>query len=387
MPLTRHLYEMDEVVAALQLCLRGYHGYTTRALFWTWELVVSDEPGTAESTIKNTWLAYGGGIDPTLIALKPTEPKHWVSLVLRANEAIHRARDMTVARFMTATAGQGEKPASAPLMPNTPPPRSPPAAFLTAMAGEALELSDGISWWMTLDRAVRTSRCTEAFWLLQAAQPTLSADTVWFALQTMGSPDLQPIIPQLQANIDAFDPVQQAAAQGTAILLLCASPVERALMLHPVDPPSDYGYRKDWATWTDTVGRRAARKYPIPPEALHAGTTRGALEYKYTNIMEVYDPIPALGEACMFWRKALLLYGIEVDEEDNAIAFPDDDVLERFYAAYFPDDIPDEWSKADQEKSHGRGVQKPAAHPAPPPQIREEPLDYDAWVAGLSLTA
>ena len=117
MPLTRHLYEMDEVVAALQLCLRGYHGYTTRALFWAWELVVSDEPGTAEGTIKNTWLAYGGGFDPTLMALKPTEPKHWVSLVLRANEAIHRARDMTVARFMTATAGQGEKPASAP---NTP---------------------------------------------------------------------------------------------------------------------------------------------------------------------------------------------------------------------------------------------------------------------------
>jgi hypothetical protein len=382
MPLTRHLYEMDEVVAALQLCLRGYHGYTTRALFWTWELVVSDEPGTAEGTIKNTWLAYGGGFDPTLMALKPTEPKQWVSLVLRANEAIHRARDMTVARFMTATAGQGEKPASAP---NTQT-RNPPAAFLTAMADEALDLADGNAWWAALDRAIRTSRRTEAFWLLQAAQPTLSADTIWVALHCMGAPDLQPIIPQLQANIDAFDPIQQAAAQGTAILLLCSPVHERALMLHPVDLPSDYSYRKDWATWTDNIGRRTARKYPIPPEALHAGTTRGALEYKYTNIEDVRDPIPALGEACMFWRKALLRFGIEVDEEENTIAFPDDDILEQFYAAYFPDDIPDEWSKVDQEKSHGRGVQKPATHPAPPPSIREEPLDYEAWVAGLSLT-
>ena len=382
MPLTRHLYEMDEVVAALQLCLRGYHGYTTRALFWTWELVVSDETGTAESTIKNTWLAYGGGIDPTLMALKPTEPKHWVSLVLRANEAIHRAQDMTVARFMKLTAGQEEKPAPAPNSQN----RNPPAAFLTAMAGEALDLADGTAWWTALDRAIRTGRRTEAFWLLQAAQPTLSADTVWNALHSMiTTPDLQPIIPQVQANIDAFDPVQQAAAQGTAILLLCASPVERALMLYPVDPMSDYGYCKDWATWTDSVGRRAARKYPIPVEALHTGTTRGALEYKYTNIMDVREPIPALGEACMFWRKALLLFGIEVDEEDNTIAFPDDDVIERFYAAYFPDDIPDEWSKSDQEKSHGRGVQKPAVHPAPPPSIREEPLDYEAWVAALTV--
>jgi hypothetical protein len=25
---------------------------------------------------------------------------------------------------------------------------------------------------------------------------------------------------------------------------------------------------------------------------------------------------------------------------------------------FFPDDIPDEWSKQDQEKSHGRGAKK-----------------------------
>jgi hypothetical protein len=30
-----------------------------------------------------------------------------------------------------------------------------------------------------------------------------------------------------------------------------------------------------------------------------------------------------------------------------------------FYEQYFPDDIPDEWSKAEKEKSHGAGVLGP----------------------------
>ncbi len=85
----------------------------------------------------------------------------------------------------------------------------------------------------------------------------------------------------------------------------------------------------------------------------------------------------------MFWRKALLLHRIEIDDDSDALAFPDDDVIEAFYAAYFPDDIPDEWSAADQQKSHGRGC----AETAPPPPftpVREEPLDYDVWAAGIA---
>jgi hypothetical protein len=34
--------------------------------------------------------------------------------------------------------------------------------------------------------------------------------------------------------------------------------------------------------------------------------------------------------------------------------------LDAFYAAMFPDDIPDEWSLADQMRSHGAGVLRPS---------------------------
>jgi hypothetical protein len=40
MPLTRHLYELDEVTSALQTCLRK--GWP-RAHYWLWELLQSDE--------------------------------------------------------------------------------------------------------------------------------------------------------------------------------------------------------------------------------------------------------------------------------------------------------------------------------------------------------
>lgn len=33
-----------------------------------------------------------------------------------------------------------------------------------------------------------------------------------------------------------------------------------------------------------------------------------------------------------------------------------DEDMEQFYKAHFPDDIPDEWTRAEKEKSHGPGI-------------------------------
>jgi hypothetical protein len=400
MPLTRHLYENDEVIAALQLCLRGYHGYTTRALFWAWELIFSDEPGTALSTIHTTWLAYGGGIDPTLMKLNPTEIDEWISLVLRTNEAIHRARTHTTHRFLSATAASSTRPhrqpppqPSAALFKQTSQqsqqqqqPVKAPAAFQAAMANETLDRADGLAWWSALEHAIRAASCTDACWLLQAAQPTLSADIIWLALQTTVPADVAQFIPSIHAAIDQYDPVQHTMAQATIVLLACMTSEERMVAVTP--PPLNlFAYRRDWVTWTEQLGRRGARKYSIPADALHTGTTRGSMSFKYTNIGDVRDPVPILGEATMWWRKQLLAHKIEVDEKDDTVAFPEDEVLEQFYGRHFPDDIPDEWSKGDQEKSHGRGcAEKVLPHPAPLPPIREEPLDYDEWATGMRLT-
>ena len=60
-----------------------------------------------------------------------------------------------------------------------------------------------------------------------------------------------------------------------------------------------------------------------------------------------------------------------------------DDHKESFYDTYFQDDIPDEWSAADQQKSHGRGAATTApASPPPIIQIREERVSQRAWNCG-----
>ena len=76
-------------------------------------------------------------------------------------------------------------------------------------------------------------------------------------------------------------------------------------------------------------------------------------------------------------------FGITMDEPTGSVIFPDDDTLEQFFDTYFPDDIPDEWSKEDQLKSHGRGVQETAPPPPEEPQIREEPVSQRAWNCGI----
>jgi hypothetical protein len=98
---------------------------------------------------------------------------------------------------------------------------------------------------------------------------------------------------------------------------------------------------KHLQTWAAQVGRRSRRLYAIPKECLYGQTERGILPVAQTTIAELRDIEPALSLS-PFWQQRVTL--------------TDPDALELFYAAYFPDDIPDEWSLKDQEKSHGAGV-------------------------------
>jgi hypothetical protein len=91
-------------------------------------------------------------------------------------------------------------------------------------------------------------------------------------------------------------------------------------------------------------------------------------------------------ESCRWWRETVIAAGAIEDKEDDTVYFPDDDVYEAFMDKYFPDDIPDEWSVADQQKSHGRGcaIKAPAA-PEPIP-IRGEMLEHRDWIQGIAVS-
>jgi hypothetical protein len=81
---------------------------------------------------------------------------------------------------------------------------------------------------------------------------------------------------------------------------------------------------------------RKRRLYAIPYDSLFGMCWRGiggdTTEELHMLTKELFQTSP-------YWKPKAVW---ETDEE-----------LEEFYETYFPDDIPDEWSLADQEKSHG----------------------------------
>jgi hypothetical protein len=170
------------------------------------------------------------------------------------------------------------------------------------------------------------------------------------AKQILGDDEIDNII---GSAYDSEDPEIRLALQAIAVLSMCQSTATSQNEEKDTTKPH---IKRAWALWTPLIGTRQARIYEIPTEALTPTTTRGSLSSRYTNIGELRDPVPSLFEGCAWWRARLEEIGATQDEETGAVIFPNDDVLETFYANYFPDDIPDEWSMEDQLKSHGRGL-------------------------------
>jgi len=92
------------------------------------------------------------------------------------------------------------------------------------------------------------------------------------------------------------------------------------------------------------LGRRSRREFAIPLECLYGITQRGCSLQSTNNLNELRLGMDAALRQSPFWRERLLA------------ASQSDDALEDFYQTYFPDDIPDEWSRADQMLSHGPGL-------------------------------
>jgi hypothetical protein len=387
MPLTRHLYELDEVVSALQTCLRN--GWP-RSPFWIWELVRSSEEALALRELRSIWLRLGGGHDPACMTVTPTTSDDWVRLTLRIESAIRAAGSLTAEALLTAAAAQPSRRFATPRPANQAAAarrRNRSAAFVASLdPAEEIDRDEAANWWISLDAACRQGVRRDAIWLLQASLPLVSPVAIWSALQIAARSGAGPAIAAIQAAVAAdAHPVTQALAQANAILLLCERGVEaRDSFLAPVQPPVGFTLRS-WAEWDSKVGRRAARIHPIPRDALHAGTTRGSMPKKYTNIEDLRDPVVLLPEGCAYWRATCEAAGITEDAETGGVIFPDDDVLEAFVDKHFPDDVPDEWSRADQEKSHGRGCAEEAPAGSQSVVLREEALGRLTWRLAISV--
>jgi hypothetical protein len=107
--------------------------------------------------------------------------------------------------------------------------------------------------------------------------------------------------------------------------------------------------------WNHMIGRQSYRIYSIPSACLYGTTQRGRTKWSHSTIHQLYD-IESHLLGCPFWEEALSNHAV-IDQ--GAIQWKSDQNMEEFYDTYFPDDIPDEWTKVEKQKSHGDGLLGP----------------------------
>jgi hypothetical protein len=113
--------------------------------------------------------------------------------------------------------------------------------------------------------------------------------------------------------------------------------------------------------WRGLLGRRSRRAFAVHPDSIAWLTERG-------RRLTVYD-----SNEKELWRleRSTGLWGSQVWDElaeevgGWEVVRSDDAAREAFYTRFFPDDIPDEWSRAERAKSHGGGVLQKGAQPDP----------------------
>lgn len=116
------------------------------------------------------------------------------------------------------------------------------------------------------------------------------------------------------------------------------------------------------AEWDAEDNLRKRRVFPIRSEACLYLTARSSTPTSESLESDLMTGLEASLWASKYWRAVLERHGVRGISGDGRIGITDK-CREAFYDTYFhfaSHDIPDEWSRADREKSHGRGCGKTA---------------------------
>jgi hypothetical protein len=103
--------------------------------------------------------------------------------------------------------------------------------------------------------------------------------------------------------------------------------------------------------WQNETSLRNRRVLKPKPEALLYLTARSEQTPYVSSEPDIQLELENTLQKSEFWS-----YILEHYKTNNV--WKSDDHKESFYQTYFPDDIPDEWSLASREMSHGRGLGK-----------------------------
>jgi len=326
MPLTRHLYDEDEVVAALQFCV--LRGRTVEAAFWCEELLYSEMIEPLLAGLRRIWL-YGFGIG----ALSWFREFQVVSE--RQEVSIDEMVGLTVALCSLGLKGRRDNTYLI-LAGSTAPAEQ--AAYCIGPKG--LEGAD-------------------AYFVACVCQGR--AISAWRSLSHIRAAMLRTAA-EYKHGVVAGSDVCELLIEYPALLIaaLCLPKGELAARLVEPLPKALSEVERSRAEWEPLLSRRARRLYPIPHECLYWLTRRGATSVYESSEKVLRGSLERPGKlwGSVFWDAvADIMGGWEAVRNDSEVRM-------YFYDTQFPDDIPDEWSKAEREKSHGLGSVQPGTAPS-----------------------
>lgn len=149
-----------------------------------------------------------------------------------------------------------------------------------------------------------------------------------------------------------FAPFSQRILQHAFAIAAAAASAAQATIEYPAAE----------RTWrAKPVGGTAGRTFSIDPSAL-------AMWHVRPKSIDRLIGMPTLvfdETACPYWSRIIADTGATLADDD--ILFETPDAQEIFYSQQFPNDIPDEWSREERQKSHGISV--PAAAKKNPWQV------------------
>jgi hypothetical protein len=347
MPLTRHFYKEDEVLASLMLsCLRGR---LEEAAFWGLELLDSGLADEMILALRRIWLwGFGAGSAVTVgwilgfeEAIKGEELEADVLLrwcIELAHLGAARQQDISVAALVGLSWQQDS---------GQPDRVNRVAAFSSSNPLEQF-----------LEAALRQGKTAAAWTAFRSLEDKAVPIAAWGALAAAAEGCHRNGAAFLDC-LAAMEDVELLPRQAAGLAAVC----HRGLRSHKLQPlvprPLEERLAAKIETWRQLYGRRARRCLTIPFDALPWLTQRGRCLSVYDSnekeLLRLERPTGLWGS--QIWDEyAEELGGWEAIREDPA-------AREAFYERHFPDDIPDEWSRADRAKSHGSGTLQKGAKP------------------------
>jgi hypothetical protein len=349
MPLSRHFYSLDEVQAALLYTTT--RSTPTEALFWSQEMILSGCIGEAISTLFQSWLWFTGPMRlqwlvdawKTLASDELSEDDILLA-TYRLGCVHHTNRDNSLWNILVLTTNNPDK------MPDR-------VTKKTPVVPKSLDEKE-----MYFMRAIFQGKAQSAWWISKY----LSNERVWELLNWYVENVMKLYKDEYTICLEALKGYEKLLGYKSneydiivlcmAVIMMCIWPSKQDESFSPQILEIDKNNGQILNEWSESVGRRDRRVYQIPKSCLYGTTLRGRSKWTHQNFTQLYN-IEKYLVGCPFWDEVLEEYANV--NEDGEIQWKSDEDMELFYEKYFPDDIPDEWSKSDQEKSHGDGVLGP----------------------------